>query len=220
MTTSTKLNLKYIDPNELIPNPWNSNVMSLENEAKLMESMKRNDMFKPVIVRQLGDGRYQILGGEHRAKIAKKLKMQEIPVAVLNNITDQRAKEIGMADNARYGSDDSLKLSELINSLETPEILSEILPYSEIEIDTLMSATKIDLDSLSELMDDDLDTEEPIEQSTPSKTHTIMRFKVSLEDADKIQDIVKGVMKSNDFTGSDALTNAGDALVHLLLGND
>jgi len=219
MTDKTnRLNFQYIDPKLLVPNPWNSNVMSRENEAKLTESLKRNEMFDAVIARELDDGTYQILGGEHRTKIATKLKKKEIPVIVLQNISDNRAREISLAHNARYGSDDSLKLSELFNSLEDSKILANILPYSEIEIDTWMSATKIDLDLLVPLDDDDLGEPQKPEPTSAPKTHTIMRFKVPIEDAAQIEDIIKNVIKVNGFKDSDSLTNAGDALVHILIG--
>lgn len=196
-------------------NPWNSNTMTLENEMKLETSMRRNDMFDAIVTRELPNGRLQILGGSHRNRIAKRIGMK-VPVIVLKGIDDDRAKEISLAHNSRYGSDDSLKLSELINSLDNADILSEILPYSELEIEALMSAASVDLDSLDlEILDDDLDApEEPVKAS---KTHTIMRFKVPVQDAAEIQNKIDATIKAQGFTESDTLTNAGDALVHLLL---
>lgn len=217
MSMPEKLNIQYINPELLMSNPWNSNVMSLENEAKLAESLKRNDMFDAIIARELKDGSYQILGGEHRTKVAKKIGLTELPVIVLKNISDNKAKEISLAHNARYGADDSLKLSDLMNSLDDAFDLSSFLPISDIEIETLMSATKFDFDSLELLDDDDLDEMPTPSQST--KTHTIMRFKVSLEDASEIQEQITSVMKINGFSESDALTNAGDALAHILLNS-
>lgn len=211
-----KLKIEYIEANLLIPNKWNSNQMSKENERKLEESLRRNSLFDAIIARDKGDGTFEILGGEHRAKIAKKIGMDKIPTIVLHGISDDRAKEISLSHNSRYGSDDNLKLSELINSLESPDALSDILPYSEIEIEALMSASKIDLDTL-DILDDDIDLDEELPKSKSSKTHTIMRFKVSVEDAEEIEGMIKETIRINGFTGSDALTNAGDALVHLLM---
>lgn len=217
MEQKKKLDITYISPDLLIGNPWNSNVMSLENEAKLAESLKRNDMYDAVIARQLFDGSYQILGGEHRTRVAKKIGMKELPVIVLKNISDNEAKEISLTHNARYGADDSLKLSDLLNSLDDAGVLANIMPYSDIEIETLMSASKIDFDSLIALDFDDEEIEDLGEKPFLPKTHTIMRFKVSLEDAANIEDRLKEIIKINGFTESDALTNAGDALVHCLL---
>jgi len=218
MEQTKKIDITYLAPELLISNPWNSNVMSLENEAKLAESLKRNDMYDAIIARKLFDGSYQILGGEHRTRVAKKIGMKEMPVIVLENISDNKAKEISLTHNARYGADDSLKLSDLLNSLDDANILTDIMPYSMIEIETLMSASKVDFESLIGLDDfDDDDLEGLSEKTFLPKTHTIMRFKISLEDAASIEEMLKSTIKINGFTESDALTNAGDALVHHLL---
>lgn len=222
MTTKTdQLKVESLDPDLLKPNPWNSNVMTIENEEKLIHSMKRLGVFKPVTARKLRDGTLQILGGAHRAKVAKRAGFSTIPVIVLEGISDNRAKEISLVDNARYGDDDGLKLSELFGSLEDPGILSDILPISDIEIETILAATKIDLDDLVPLDDDDTNIDTgPADLPKVSKTHTIMRFKVPVADAERIEEKIKRTMKLHDFTKADSLTNAGDALVHLLFGGD
>jgi ParB family chromosome partitioning protein len=217
MEQTKKIDITYLSPELLVSNPWNSNVMSLENETKLAESLKRNNMYDAIIARQLFDGSYQILGGEHRTRVAKKIGILELPVIVLKNISDNQAKEISLTHNARYGADDSLKLSDLLNSLDDASILTDIMPYSIIEIETLMSASKIDFDSLVGLDFDDDEIDELSEKTFLPKTHTIMRFKVSIEDAASIEEMLKETIKINGFTESDALTNAGDALVHCLL---
>nr|EKV2115583.1 chromosome partitioning protein ParB [Acinetobacter baumannii] len=38
--------LIWVDPAQLQPNPWNSNIVSPENEAKLKASIERRGMFK------------------------------------------------------------------------------------------------------------------------------------------------------------------------------
>lgn len=212
-----KLKIDYIAINALVPNTWNSNVVSAENEKKLEESLKRNDVFSPILVRQLDDGTMQILGGEHRTKVAKNIGIKELPCVVLKNLTDSQAKEISLTHNSRYGSDDNHKLSELLGSLDDFSIISEIMPFDTIEIEALLSASKVDYDSLEVLGDDDSFDDNMEIPSTPMKTHTILRFKVSMEDASTIEEIIDEAKKINGFTDSDALTNAGDALVSLLI---
>ncbi|MEZ6841329.1 ParB/RepB/Spo0J family partition protein [Acinetobacter baumannii] len=67
-------------------------------------------MFKPIVVRQLDNGTLQIIGGEHRALVAKQMKVDKVPAFNLGKISDVEAKEIGLLDNGRYGSDDALKI--------------------------------------------------------------------------------------------------------------
>lgn len=209
------MKFENINPKLLKPNPWNTNVVSPENEEKLEQSIERFGMFKPVVVRTLEDGTLQILGGEHRAEVAANRGMLEVPVINLGIIDDNKAKEISLVDNGRYGADDTLKLADLLEELGGAEIVSPFTPFSSAELDAIFSSSSIDLDDLS------LDDEEPAlpEEMLSSKsmtaTHQIMRFKVPVEDADNIMELIEHVMKNQRFDTADALTNAGDALVYL-----
>lgn len=205
-------------PDELCPNPWNTNFVSPENEAKLDEALRRLGMFKPVIVRETPTG-YEILGGEHRAAAAQRVGLETIPVMNLGPIDDQRAKEIGIADNSRYGADDSHALGELLNELGSSDDLAQFLPFTDSDIKALfLSVDHIALDEL-----DDLESDEPAsesdapEPSRAAKTHTVMRFKVALADAERLVEKISRTQKRHGYNLADDLTNAGDALVHMLL---
>jgi len=212
--------LLNLDPEKLVPNSWNTNIVSPDNEAKLEESIKRNGLFKPVVVREV-NGTYEIIGGEHRWHIAKKIGLSEIPVVNLGQIDDKRAKEISVLDNARYGADDTLSFAELLKTLGDVGELQSFLPFADEDLTTIFSSTDIALDDL----DIDGNFESPGDQPDPEppaakapKTHTQMRFKVSLGDAERLTALIAKTMKAQGFTTQDDLTNAGDALVHLLVG--
>ena len=203
-----------VNPESLVPNQWNTNVVSPENEEKLDASLKRFGVFKPVIVRELIDGTLQIIGGEHRAQSAVRLGYEAIPVVNLGVISDQRAKEISLVDNDRYGEDDTFKLSELINSLDSSELVS-FTTFSDAELDSLFTSSSIALDELDALSLPAEEVELPAEKSI--QTHQVMRFKVPIKDVDAITQRIEKTIKVQGFDDSDSLTNAGDALVHLLL---
>lgn len=206
-----------LSPTKLQPNPWNTNIVSPENEAKLDAAIKRFGFFKPITVREHEDGHYEILGGEHRWEAAKRLGLKEVPVFSVGKIDDRRAKEIMLADNARYGADDTISLAELLSEIGEPEEIQQYLPWTEADLTQIFSSVDIALDEL-ELADDFDDRAEKLEEksSKAPKTHTILRFKVAIPDAERITDMVAKIQKSQGFTKEDELTNAGDALVHLL----
>lgn len=203
-----------VNPALLRPNPWNTNVVPPENEAKLENSIKRFGMFKPIVVRSMANGDLQILGGQHRATIAARLQMQEVPIINLGPIDDTKAKEIGLVDNGRFGQDDTLRLAELLGGLATADELTSILPMSDEDLSAIFSSVSIDLDDL------DLPDEGGAPPTLPTKkleqTHQIMRFKVPVDDVATITEQIEQVMKVQGFTTSDSLTNAGDALVHII----
>jgi ParB-like chromosome segregation protein Spo0J len=203
-----------LSPDSLVPNPWNTNVVSPDNEAKLEESIKRFGMFKPVVVRELADGTLQIIGGEHRAGAAKRMGLKAIPVVNLGRIDDNKAKEISLVDNGRYGADDTLQLAELLEGLGNADELASFMPYSETDLASIFSSVNIALDDLDL---PDLDEEKPVlPKEKPIQTHAVMRFKVPVDDQGWIVDLIEKTMKSQKFTEEDSLTNAGDALVFLL----
>ncbi len=170
-------------------------------------------MFKPIICRELEDGSLEILGGHWRCDSAIRLGYPEVPVINLGTVEEDRAKEITLVDNGRYGHDDAGLLAELLRDLGNPMELSSFMPYDLKELDAITATASIDLDTLG-LADED---EAPVERAPKaSRTHEIMRFKVPIEDAPAIRDRIKQVMAEQGFTEADELSNAGDALVWAL----
>lgn len=215
---------QFAKPGDLLPNPWNTNRMTPEGETKLDESLRRFGCFKPVVVREIaldGETKLEILGGEHRAQSAERIGLAKVPINNLGPIDDKTAKEISLADNARYGADDALALAEMIKELGEEDIQS-FLPYADTDITALFASQNIALGELE--LDENFDARKELEKApdeprapkTP-RTHTIMRFKVTVADAETIAEIITRTKVAEGFTASDDLTNAGDALAHLLL---
>jgi ParB family transcriptional regulator, chromosome partitioning protein len=203
----------HLAPQQLTPNPWNTNEVSPDNEAKIEASIQRLGMFKPIVVRTLADGTLQILGGSHRRDAAIRLGMDEVPVINLGSINDQKAKEVGLVDNSRYGADDSIALASLLDTLGSPEDLGSFLPFSPSDFESIFSSVNIALDDLE--LPDDSDALPSAPTTKAPQTHTIMRFKVPVGDVAVITEKIELVMKRQRFADEDSLTNAGNALVHI-----
>jgi len=211
--------LTQIDPRLLRPNPWNTNRMSAENEEKLRNSIRRNGLIGAIVVRELDDGSLEIIGGEHRAQIAIEEGLDEVAVHNLGYLTDEKAKELMLLDNGRYGQDDAFELAELLDELATSSDtdLSSFMPFSSEDMDKLMTSTDIDLDALDDELNDDIGEVEITKEKreAPVQTHQILRFKVSMDDVEAVQRTIHRIMQEQGFTDEDSLTNAGDALVYL-----
>lgn len=156
---------------------------------------------------------HEIIGGEHRWRAAKELGLDKVAVINLGEISDEEAKKISLIDNGRYGEDDAFKLSELLSGLGDISDLSSYMPYSDQSLETLFSNTSINLDEL-EVDEEELEESAPATERPP-QTHVVMRFKVAIEDSEKVQKLIEKIMKEQGYTESDSLTNAGDALVYL-----
>lgn len=209
------MNLQHINPKDLRPNPWNTNSVPPDAMEKLVASLERHGWVRPVLARKNGPS-LEILGGQHRVEAAKELGHETVPVIVLENVSDDRAKEIGLIDNARYGEDDANGLASLMEELGGVMKMAEFLPIGEAEIAALSTEfTDDDIENL--LSDDDKNDKDPEEEvKKPTKTHQIMRFKVPIGDADEVKDVFDKIMSDQGFEDQDSLTNAGDALVWLV----
>jgi ParB/RepB/Spo0J family partition protein len=211
---NTHLEIRYVAVGSLSPNPWNTNrITDPANEEKLRESIRRFGFTKPIVARELPDGRLEILGGEHRWKAAQQLTIEQVPVVSLGLLDDRRAKEIGLIDNGRYGEDDTYGLSQLLAELGK-DVLT-FMPFTEADLASIAKAAEI---SLSELDDLDAAALPELEElaAKPTPTSQMVRFKVPLDDAGWLNTLVERVMKTEGFKDEDSLTNAGHALVHLL----
>lgn len=207
----TNIQIEQIPTGDLFPSDFNVNVVSPDNEAKIDASLKRLGFFKPVLCREV-DGKLQIVGGEHRWQSARRLGHKTIPVINLGPITDQQAKETSLADNSRYGADDTLQLAELLDSMGNVEELGEFLPFSDTDFASIFSSVTIALDDL-DIDDEDDAPSAPVKRI--AQTHALIRFKVPVGDAAAVTGLIERVMKLQRFTGEDSLTNAGNALVHV-----
>jgi ParB family chromosome partitioning protein len=206
--------LDKVEPSSLVPNPWNTNIVSPSNEAKLEESIQTLGMFKPAVVRTLEDGTKQILGGEHRVEAAKRMGIK-IDIINLGLIDDAKAKKISLVDNGRYGTDDTLKLAELLSDLGSQGDIASFMPYSTADLDAIFTSTSIDLDDLDLPEDADIPALDETKTTANIQTHQIMRQKVPIEDAPDVMEAIESIIKAQGFDSSDSMTNAGDALVYM-----
>jgi ParB-like nuclease domain len=215
--------LVKIHPDRLRPNTFNPNSLSPANEAKLAKSLVDLGQFKPVIARFLPDKEtgtdYEILGGEHRWTELRGMGVEEIYVFDLGKIDNKTAKKISLADNARYGVDDVGELATILSDIGV-EDAQLFLPYTDTDVSAIFASSSISLDELDLPDSYDVETTPEPKSSKAPKTHTVMRFKVPLTDAERITELVAKTAKRQGFTTGDELTNAGDTLVHLLLSGE
>lgn len=213
-----KIELLELSPSALKPNSWNTNVVSPENEKKIEISLQKEGVFKPVIVRTLEDGSYEIIGGAHRTQAAIRMGLETIPVLNLGTIDDAEAKRKSLIDNGRYGADDALMLGKLLEELGTPEEIAEYMPYTEQEMINIFAATQIDLDGLDIDLGGDPDFAEHLpEPSLPkAQTHQTMTFQVPIEDAETVMKAIESIINTQGFNEGSSKANAGDALVWMV----
>jgi ParB family chromosome partitioning protein len=65
---------------------------------ELAESIKAQGIMQPVLVRVVGDSRYEIIAGERRVRAAKLAGLDEVPVLV-KNVPDEAAAAMALIEN-------------------------------------------------------------------------------------------------------------------------
>lgn len=128
-----KTTKKVILIDEVMPNPWNPNVQDKGLYEKNKKQIEALGFFGSIIAREYF-GRYQILDGEHRWKIAKELGYTEIPVEiVVGPMSDSQAKFHTVNFNNSRGKDDIFKRAQIFQEMDAGQ--QELLPFSAEEIE-------------------------------------------------------------------------------------
>jgi ParB-like chromosome segregation protein Spo0J len=204
--------IEHLDPGLLRPNAWNSNRVGPEMEKRLRASILEFGLYKPIIVRQGTDGTLEILGGEHRWRVASDMGYKTVPVVNLGAMSDEDAKLLGLADNGQYGEDDSALLTQILKDIGQDRV-NEFLPYSDGDLAGMFAVSEIDLDSLG-FDDDDTPELKPDAAVRPAITHELMRFKVPVEDRERVQKFIEHVVNTRGLkTEADSMVASGMALV-------
>ena len=155
-----KMELKEVNPKDLLPNDWNPNVLSELKYKALRNSIKEFPEIlegQRVIVRPhpAEKGKYEILNGEHRWRIATELKFKTIPIGVINEPNDNKAKLISLA-LANVGEEEYDKKLGVINSIQKELDLSYIADIIGEDTNTLMTLIdemNINTESLAEVFE-------------------------------------------------------------------
>lgn len=66
--------------------------------TELAESIQTHGMLQPIVVRPIGERRYQIVAGERRWRAAKRIGLSEVPV-IIRELTDHEASQIALIEN-------------------------------------------------------------------------------------------------------------------------
>ncbi len=90
----SKLKISLIDPKSDQPRK-NFDKEALE---ELADSILQNGLLQPILVREYGEGRYQIIAGERRFRASKIAGLTEIPSIILDR-DDKAVAEIALIEN-------------------------------------------------------------------------------------------------------------------------
>jgi ParB family chromosome partitioning protein len=101
----------------LAPGPYQPR-RSLDPDAleDLADSVRRHGIVQPVLVRRLGEDRYEIVAGERRWRAAQKAGLREIP-AIVRDLDDRTVLQIALIENVQRADLSPLEEAQALDRL-------------------------------------------------------------------------------------------------------
>ncbi len=151
----------------------------------LEENFKRNGQIENIIIRKLDTGFYEVVNGNHRLKVAKRLEWKTLMCYNLGEVSQAYAMRVAIETNETKFKSDELKLAERLREVEAEFGLDDMLdtmPYTDDELDKFDKLLNFDWDDLQGQEDKKSGDQEPV---TPSDDDfKILRYDLPKDVAD------------------------------------
>ncbi|MCK5125289.1 MAG: ParB/RepB/Spo0J family partition protein [candidate division Zixibacteria bacterium] len=110
--------LKTLPLSKIAPNPFQPRrVFDTEKLKELADSLKKQGVLQPILVKRDGDG-YILIAGERRFRAAKLVNMESVPALVMNDMDETRMLELALIENIQR---------EDLNPIETARAYKSLL---------------------------------------------------------------------------------------------
>ncbi len=114
---------------------------------ELCESIEKHGLMQPIVVRELGASRYEIIAGERRWRAAQMAQLVEVPV-IVREATDEQALELALIENIQRSDlnplEEAAGYQRLMDEFHyTQEKLAPIVGKSRSHIANLLRLQKL-----------------------------------------------------------------------------
>ncbi len=163
--TQDRKKIEYVSIEALVEPGTNPNQMSEESFALLVKAMAKEGFLQPVLVREpfpqeletdedlgadtvarlTGKGWWRIVDGVHRVRAARACGFEEVPVVILNNISEETASALQIGMNRLRGELDLGAVAATLGELHTDGWSLDALQltgFTAGEIDDLLKSTQ------------------------------------------------------------------------------
>ena len=114
----SRVGVREIDISAIAPNPQQPRRHFAEKAiAELAESIERRGVLQPILVRDLGGGKYELVAGERRWRAAQKARLHRIP-ALVREFDESTTAEVALIENVQR---------ENLNALEEADAYAQLI---------------------------------------------------------------------------------------------
>ena len=137
ITPAMARHIEHWPTGRLCPNPRNARTHSPEQVAEIAASIVEFGFVNPVLV----DSNGGIIAGHGRLLAAQKLGLAEVPVVVLDHLSETQRRAYILADNkiALNAGWDSALLADEVRDLQTEGFDLNLAGFSSDELDALLA---------------------------------------------------------------------------------
>ena len=123
--------------------------MNAEKLQELADSIREQGIIQPIIVRELGDQRYEIIAGERRWRATQKAGIQEIPAIIHEIESQQDLMELSLIENIQRENlspiEEATGLKRLLDEFGlTHQQVAEAVGRSRVAVSNLLRLLKLD----------------------------------------------------------------------------
>ena len=132
-----------------------------EGLEELADSIRAQGVMQPIVVRPIGEARYEIIAGERRWRAAQLAELNTIP-AVIRDVTDEVALALALIENIQRENlnpvEEALSLKRLLDEFElTQQQVADAVGKSRAQVANLLRLLMLDSEVLTLLERGDLD---------------------------------------------------------------
>lgn len=183
--------LKRIPVDEIEPNPQQPRKnFNPERLAELTESIRKQGVIEPVVVRPPDDGKYLLVAGERRWRAACQAQLDTIP-AIVRDLNEKEALTIALVENIQR---------ENLNPIEEARAYRRLLKqqdWNQQQLATAVAKSRSAIANRMRLLDLPVVVKKSIEEGSLSAGHA--RALLGLKDENDIIDLTKKI-KSRGYS--------------------
>lgn len=147
---STEKNWQLISVDKIKEADWNYKDTDEYIDSKLEENIKRNGVVQNVIVRELPKSMFEMVNGNHRLPIIKKLGLKNVMAYNLGKISLPEAKRIAYETNETNYATDQFKLSSLLKDISGEFTFDDLVgtsPFKPEYLQVLVESATFDINT-------------------------------------------------------------------------
>lgn len=196
--------LTQIDPHSIVPNPRQPRThFDADDLAELVHSVREFGVLQPVVVRDTGDGTYELIMGERRTRAAREAGLASIP-AVVRDTADENLLRDALLEN--------LHRSQL-NPLEEASAYQQLLEdfgITQEELAGRIGRSRPQISNTIRLLKLPVPVQQRVAAGVLSAGHA--RAILSLADADAMQRLADKIVNEDlSVRAAEAASKAADA---------